>query len=163
MVEENDAITGGKNDAVQSQAGRVRVNMLQGQHSVQPMYSNLTSVQSGQGVTFVDFGFIDQQGMITLNRLMQSGEKQGGDVSAKMSCRIALSAEAAAQLANQLNQLFSRKAGISAANQKVENECDKPIQSVSDSVLSDPKTTEVSDTKKVQEKPGFRFPWSKKG
>lgn len=92
------------------QSLQVNIRMQQGEHTGQPLYSNFTSVQGGQGVVIVDFGFLDPQTINALNRLARSGEKAPDTVGARMSCRMAISVEAANSLAQQLNQLFQRKA-----------------------------------------------------
>ena len=53
----------------------------------------------------VDFGFLDPQTIQAINRLAQSGEK-AQTVYARTSCRMAISLDAAHQLAHQLNQLL---------------------------------------------------------
>ena len=97
-------------DSSTPQSLQVSIRMQQGEHTGQPLYSNFTSVQGGQGVVIVDFGFLDPQTINTLNRLARSGEKAPEAVGARMSCRMAISVDAANNLAQQLNQLFQRKA-----------------------------------------------------
>lgn len=88
---------------------KVNIRMQQGEHTGQPIYSNFTSVHGGQGVVMIDFGFLDPQTIDTLNRLARSGEKAPETVGARMSCRMAISIEAASNLTQQLNQLLQRK------------------------------------------------------
>ncbi len=109
MTEQNEAPIANKAEASGSQAMQVNVRMQQGEHTGQPLYSNFASVQGGQGIVMVDFGFLDPQTMQTLNRLVRSGEKVPDTIGARMSCRIALSIEAAHNLAHQLNQLLQKK------------------------------------------------------
>ncbi|WP_293007008.1 hypothetical protein [Nitrosomonas sp.] len=110
MTEQNEVPVANKAEAVGSQAAmQVNVRMQQGEHTGQPLYSNFASVQGGQGIVIMDFGFLDPQTMHTLNRLVRSGEKVPNTVGARMSCRIALSIEAANNLAHQLNQLLQKK------------------------------------------------------
>ncbi|MCE7913671.1 MAG: hypothetical protein DYH15_03105 [Nitrosomonas sp. PRO4] len=96
-------------DVTKSQSTQINIRMQQGEHTGQPLYSNFTSVQSGQGVIIVDFGFLDPQTIHAVNRLARSGEKIPETVGARMSCRLAISVEAANSLAQQLNQLFHKK------------------------------------------------------
>ncbi|PTQ78804.1 hypothetical protein C8R26_101120 [Nitrosomonas oligotropha] len=110
MTDNNDAQKEIKIDPVGAQPMQVNIRMQQGEHTGQPLYSNFTSVQGGQGVVIVDFGFLDPQTINALNRLARSGEKAPEAVGARMSCRMAISVEAATNLAHQLNQLFQRKA-----------------------------------------------------
>jgi hypothetical protein len=94
------------NDAAATQ---VNIRMQQGDHAAQPVYANFSSVQPGQGVVIVDFGFLDPQTIATITRLARSGEKIPDTIGARMTCRMALSVEAANNLAQQLNQLFQKK------------------------------------------------------
>lgn len=110
MTVDNDAQKENKINSSEPPAMQVNIRMQQGEHTGQPLYSNFTSVQNGQGVVIVDFGFLDPQTINALNRLARSGEKASETVGARMSCRMALSIEAANNLAQQLNQLFQRKA-----------------------------------------------------
>jgi hypothetical protein len=93
------------NDAA---AAQVNIRMQQGEHAGQPIYANFSSVQPGQGVVIVDFGFLDPQTVATITRLARSGEKMPDTIGARMACRVALSVEAANNLAQQLNQLFQK-------------------------------------------------------
>lgn len=88
---------------------QVNIRMQQGEQAGQPIYANFVSVQPGQGVVIVDFGFLDPQTISAINRLARSGEKVPDTVGARMACRMALSAESAGNLAQQLNQLFQKK------------------------------------------------------
>lgn len=165
MTEENNMSTGSGGDASQSHATQVKVSMQQSEHSGQPMYSNFTSVQGGQGVIIVDFGFLDPHTMHALSQMARSDVKPSGAISAKMSCRMAISIDAANQLALQLNQLLHKKTTMQAPvdQQKVSDQIDKTASS----------TASTSNTALVNEKNsaagtaennsgGFRFPWSRK-
>ena len=104
----------------QQHAMQVNIKMQQGEHTGQPIYSNFTTVQGGQGVVLVDFGFLDPQTINALNRMAKSGEQaQNQTVNARMSCRMAISLESAGQLTRQLNQLLQnvRKAGEQSQSQ----------------------------------------------
>ncbi|SEQ43731.1 DUF3467 domain-containing protein [Nitrosomonas ureae] len=109
MTEQNDIPIENKTEATGNQGMQVNVRMQQGEHAGQPLYSNFASIQGGQGVVIVDFGFLDPQTMNTLNQLVRSGKRVPDTVGARMSCRIALSVEAAHNLAHQLNQLLQKK------------------------------------------------------
>ncbi|SFE95316.1 DUF3467 domain-containing protein [Nitrosomonas sp. Nm166] len=91
------------------QAMQVNIKMQHGEHTGQPLYSNFASVQAGQGVVIVDFGFLDPQIIHALNRLARSGEKMPDTVNARMSSRMAISIDAASNLSQQLNQLLQKK------------------------------------------------------
>ena len=94
----------------QQHSAQVNIRMQQGEHTGQPLYANFTSVYPGQGVIMVDFGFLDPQTIAIVNKLARSGEKMPETVGARMSCRMAISHEAAQNLLLQLNQLLNRKA-----------------------------------------------------
>jgi len=110
MTDINNAQNENKADSTEPHAMQVNIRMQQGEHTGQPLYSNFTSVQGGQGVIIVDFGFLDPQTINSLNRLARSGEKAPDTVGARMSCRMAISVDAAKNLSQQLNQLLNRKA-----------------------------------------------------
>lgn len=109
MSDLNDAQKENKTDSTEPHAMQVNIRMQQGEHAGQPLYSNFTSVQSGQGVVIVDFGFLDPQTINALNRLARSGEKPPDTIGARMLCRMAISVDAARNLAQQLNQLLHSK------------------------------------------------------
>lgn len=92
----------------QPHAMQINIKMQQGEHTGQPIYSNFTAVQGAPEVVMVDFGFLDPQTIKALNQMARSGEKTQ-TVGARMSCRMAISLEAANQLAQQLNQLLHKK------------------------------------------------------
>lgn len=157
MTEKNDTPTETKSDA--GRALQVKVSMQEGEYTGQPIYSNLTSAQSGQGVVMVDFGFLDPQTMQLLNQKIASGEKISNTITAKMSCRMAVSVDAANQLSQQLNQLLglNPNAHVQAVQQK-RTEQSESVVTKSD---TDAIPKEESD-KQESGKGGFRFPWSKK-
>ncbi len=109
MTEMNNTGKENKTDTAASQSMQISIKMQQGEHTGQPLYSNFTATQAGQGVVIVDFGFVDPQTIHAVNRLARSGEKVPDTVGAKMLCRMAISIEAANSLAQQLNQLLNRK------------------------------------------------------
>lgn len=109
MTNQNDVSIENKAEATGNQTLQVNVKMQQGEHTGQALYSNVVSVQGGQGIVIVEFGFLDPQTIHTLNRLARSGEKIPDTIGARMSCRMALSIEAAHNLAHQLNQLLQKK------------------------------------------------------
>ncbi len=156
MTEKNDTLTGNEGSTSQSHTMQVKVNMQQGEHTGQPIYSNFTSVQIGQGVVIVDFGFLDPQTINSLNQMVRSGEKPSGVISAKMSCRMAISIDAANQLAQQLNQLLNKR---TAAQVPIDP------QKATDQVNKTPSNTATSDEKSStpeSNQGGFRLPWSKR-
>ena len=109
MTDMNDAQIKNKTETAGPHTMQLNIRMQQGEHTGQPLYSNFTSVQGGQGVILVDFGFLDPQTINAINRMARSSEKVPDTVGARMSCRMAISVEAANNLAQQLNQLLHRK------------------------------------------------------
>ena len=157
MTEKNDTPAETKGDA--GRALQVKVAMQGGGQTEQPVYSNLTSVQNGQGVVMVDFGFMDPQTMQLLNQKIAAGEKVSDTINAKMSCRMALGIDAAKQLSRQLNQLLGLKTNVQAAQQMQQKTIEQPEAVVSKSdTAAIPKEGDKQDIGKG----GFRFPWSKK-
>ena len=109
MTDEKETKNDNEAETTKPQSLQVGIRMQQGEHTGQPIYSNFTAVQGGQGVVFVDFGFLEPQAMQTLARMTQSGEKVPETIGARMSCRMAISADAAANLHRQLSQLLQPK------------------------------------------------------
>ena len=99
-----------KAESIGAHALQVNIRMQQGEHTGQPLYSNFTTVQAGQGVIIIDFGFLEPQTINAISRLARSGDKVPETVAARMSCRMAVSIDAASSLLQQLNQLLNRKA-----------------------------------------------------
>lgn len=154
MAEQTD--TGDKENISQPHALQVKINLQQGEQTGQPLYSNFASVQSSQGVIIVDFGFIDPQTMSAFNRTIKSNEKIPATISAKMSCRMAISIDAANQLAQQLNQLLSKK-----TNAQIPMEQQNITNQAKEKTSSDNYSNEKSSASESSQS-GFRFPWSRK-
>ncbi|PXW89615.1 hypothetical protein C8R34_10414 [Nitrosomonas sp. Nm84] len=153
MTNNSDTQAGNSADTSRQQALQINVKMQQNQHTSQPIYANFTAVQGGQRVIIVDFGFVDPQLITTLNRMARSGEKTPDTIDATMSCRIALSIEAASQLAQQLSQLFHTKPEpkASAVQQNAISDSEAPLNTMT----SDEKNISKEETQR-----GFKFPWS---
>jgi|CXWL01.1.fsa_nt_gi hypothetical protein len=156
MTEKNNMPTETKRDETQPQALQVKISMQPGEQTGQPIYSNLTSAQGGQGLVLVDFGFLEPQTMHALNRMVSSGEKLPGPINARMSCRMAISIDAANQLAQQLNLLLGQKTDLQgqAGQQNMTNQSEVSASSTA--------TAAEGNAKTESDKSGFRFPWSKK-
>ncbi|MGV8711941.1 MAG: hypothetical protein ACWA6R_05260 [Nitrosomonas sp.] len=103
MTSLNDA------DSPESPAKRINIKMHQGEHAHQLLYSNLTHVQGDHGVVIIDFGFLDPQTINAINQLAKTGDKVPDTITARLSCRMAISSEAANHLYQQLNQLMQKK------------------------------------------------------
>lgn len=109
MTDKTETHSESELESDQSQSLKVGIRMQQGEHTGQPIYSNFTAVQGGQGVVLVDFGFLDPKAMQEIARLKQSGGKVPETIGARMSSRLAISIDAAANLNRQLNQLLRPK------------------------------------------------------
>ncbi len=164
MVEKYDILTESNDGTPQShEVMQIKVNMRQGEHTAQPLYTNFTSVQAGQDVIIVNFGFLDPQTMQTINQLIRSGNNSPTAVHAKMSCRIVISIDAANQLIQQLNQALTQKSPVHASTnqQKPIDQADTAVSNKqsSDNSSSDEKSSTPKTEGNVR---GFKFPWSKK-
>ncbi len=151
-------------DAAHQSPVQVNVNMQQGEHTGQPIYSNFTTVQPGQGVVFVEFGFLDPQTINALNQMVRNKpDEKTQTVHARMSCRIAISLESASQLTLQLNQfLQSTKKMID--QQRAETPVKETVKEAAEETIKETGPEDSANTIEAEEKPkskkGFRFPWS---
>ena len=155
MVDDKNILTQDKDEMTQPATKPISIRMSPGEQTGQPIYSNFASVNAGQGVVIVDFGFLDSQNLNTLNRVTRSGEALPDAINGKMSSRMAISIDTAHHLSQQLNQLLSTKPSATVAQGQ---------QSATDSVLQASSSTAAADSQNAQksDKSGFRFPWSKK-
>lgn len=155
MVDDKNILTQDKDEMTQSATKPISIRMSPGEQTGQPIYSNFASVNAGQGVVIVDFGFLDSQNLNTLNRVTRSGEALPDAINGKMSSRMAISIDTAHHLSQQLNQLLRTKPSAAVAQGQ---------QSATDSVLQASSSTAAADSQNAQksDKSGFRFPWSKK-
>lgn len=114
MNKENDnpsnpvapAVVDASAPAQAGQAVSVAIRLQSVDHSEQPVFANFTTVQAGTGVVFIDFGFLEPQTMAILARLGQPGARVPETIGGNLACRMALSLDTTANLANQLNQLL---------------------------------------------------------
>lgn len=99
-------------DTVAASAGgsaqRVQLNLrLQpANNSEQPIFANITTVQAAPGIAFLDFGFVEPGAMSALVRTVQGGGKAPDTINGRLACRVALSPDTAAQLAQQLHDIL---------------------------------------------------------
>lgn len=119
------------------------------------MYANVATAQSNQGMSIVDFGFYDPRSLQAAVRVSRGSNKVSSVIDAHLSRRIIMTQEAAIQLAQQLNRLFT------------ENRDTKEPQS--ESVMVDTLPNEVQGSSDDQDRnllgspnSRFRFPWLKK-
>jgi len=90
--------------AVTTQRVQLGMRLQPMNNSDQPIFSNFTMVQGAPGTVFVDFGFLEPSVMPALARQVRSGGKVPEAIDGRLACRVALGLDAAAQLAQQLNQ-----------------------------------------------------------
>ena len=156
MVDEKNILTQDKDEMTQSATKPISIRMSPGEQTGQPIYSNFASVNAGQGVVIVDFGFLDSQNLNTLNRVTRSGEALPDAINGKMTSRMAVSIDAANQLAQQLNLLLGQKTDLQgqAGLQNMTNQSEVSASSTN--------TAAEGSAKPESDKSRFRFPWSKK-
>lgn len=157
MVDDKNILTQDKDEITQPATKPISVRMSPGEQTGQSIYSNFASVNGGQGVVIVDFGFLDSQNLNTLNRVTRLGETLPDAINGKMSSRMAISIDTAHHLSQQLNQLLSTKPSATVA-QSPQSAADPALQASSSSSTA---AVESQDAQK-SDKGGFRFPWSKK-
>ena len=157
MVDDKNILTQDKDEMTQPATKPISIRMSPGEQTGQPIYSNFASVNAGQGVVIVDFGFLDSQNLNTLNRVTRSGEALPDAINGKMSSRMAISIDTAHHLSQQLNQLLSKKPSATVA-QGQQSAADPLLQANSSSGAA------AVDSQNAQKsaKGSFRFPWSKK-
>jgi hypothetical protein len=71
-------------------------------HAAQPLFSNFTAVQGAPGMVFIDFGFLEPNVLPSVLRLAQDMGKVPEAVDGRLATRVVLGADAALQLAQQL-------------------------------------------------------------
>ena len=69
--------------------------------------SNVSAVQAGSGMVFIDFGFIEQQAIDEVTRAMRAGSQPSASIDGRLECRIAMGAGDIAQLVRQLQQVLA--------------------------------------------------------
>ncbi|SOD18854.1 hypothetical protein [Nitrosomonas ureae] len=156
MSDEKDIVTQDKDEMTQPATKQIGIRMLPGEHTGQPLYSNCSTVNGGQGVVLVDFGFLDPQSLNALNRMARSGEKLPDVVTVKLSSRMAISIDTAHHLSQQLNQLLGTRLSAAVTQQGQKNTNEPSMQPGSNTLGEGGLDTQKND------KSGFRFPWSKK-
>lgn len=72
----------------------------------QRLYCNFVVAQGGQGAVFMDFGFVELAALNAVIRAAQAGTNPPDNIGGQLACRVALSVDAAAQLAQQLAGLL---------------------------------------------------------
>lgn len=83
---------------------QVGIRLQPGDRAESPQFSNFSVVQGGQGMVFIDFGFLEPNALPSVIRLAQSGGKVPEAINGRLAARIVLRPDAAAQLVQQLEQ-----------------------------------------------------------
>jgi hypothetical protein len=100
--EMNSATSGAVAEAQHQFQLNIRLQPVE--HSDQPVFANFSFVQGAQGMLFLDFGFLEPSVMPSVARLARDGGKLPEMVNGKLAARVVLGLDAAAQLAQQLEQ-----------------------------------------------------------
>ena len=103
VAKETETVAAGETSAA-GQRVQLGIRLQPVNHSEQPVFSNFTVVQGAPGTVFIDFGFLEPSVMPSVARLARSGGKLPETVNGRLACRMALGLDAAAQLAQQLDQ-----------------------------------------------------------
>ena len=106
MATSDKSPAAGSSTATPDTAQRVQlgIRLQPANGSDQPIFANFSVIQGAPGTVFVDFGFLEPSVMPALARQVQSGGKVPETIDGRLACRVALGLDAAAQLAQQLNQ-----------------------------------------------------------
>ena len=148
-----------KNDDVPNQQQKkINIRMMQMDNSIQPIYSNVTSVSGNKEIVMLDFGYLDIQLIASLNQMLKSGENIPNIIDAKMTCRVALNFDAVSQLTKQLNNILEPQQTIKSGIPKAEPTASVPEKELGSSV----EVVEPLDQDPAKHShSGFKFPWSK--
>lgn len=85
---------------------QVAIELQSVDQSDQPVLANFTAVQGAPGMVFLDFGFLEPQAINKLTRQAQTGSAVPKVIRGRLACRVAMSPEAIANLAQQLKQFL---------------------------------------------------------
>lgn len=107
MDERDDKAAGGEQGGTGHTRLQLGLRLQPVDHSDQPVFANFTMVQGAPSVVFLDFGFLEPAVLPSLARLAKSGGKAPETVNGRLACRVALGADVAAQLAQQLNEYLA--------------------------------------------------------
>ena len=103
-VDKKNAANLGKADEESAHRVQLGIRLQPANHSEQPVFSNFTAVQPAPGVMFIDFDFLEPGVLPSVFRAAQSGSKLPESVNGRLATRVVLGLDAAAHLAQQLNQ-----------------------------------------------------------
>lgn len=119
MAKNQEAQPGGVDAAAASgnsgtQRVQVGIRLQPATAAEQRLYANFTVAQGGQGAIFLDFGFVEPAALNSVIRAAQAGTQTPENIGGQLACRVALSADAAAQLAQQLLALLQPRRGTAS-------------------------------------------------
>lgn len=155
---DNNAVKDKNDDVSNQQQTKINIRILQIDNTVQPIYSNVTSVSGDKKIVMLDFGYLDNQLIASLNQILKSGENTPNILDARMTCRVALNFNAVIQLIKQLNNILEPQQTIKSGAPKIESPASVPEKELGSSVEV------VAPLDQDPAKPshsGFKFPWSK--
>jgi len=155
MTHDNDIPAHTASHSSPSNISHIKISLQQSEQAGQPVYANFTSLNPSQGVVIVNFGFINSQAIQALQHKIKSGENPPAQITANMSCRVALNSNAIQQLTQQLGQLLSPPMNTPASLDQTNST--QPLQEQPSNNAPAEKTAET-----LGSPGGFRFPWSKK-
>lgn len=98
--------TADESNAQSTHTAQADIELRPVDNSDQPILANFAAVQATPGLVFLDFGFLDPQAINSFARLASSGTSERASIRGRLACRVALSGDALASLARQLNQLL---------------------------------------------------------
>lgn len=98
-------------------AHQVELRMKVTDVSSRAIVSNVTAVQTGTGMVFIDFGFVEQQAFAEMKRALRAGEAVSG-LDGRLECRVAMGVADVAQLIQQLQQVLASSRRQSAVAQE---------------------------------------------
>ncbi len=93
--------------AAETSSVQLALRLRASDRSDRAIVSNVSAVQAGSGMVFIDFGFIEQQAIDEVTRAMRAGAQTAGSIDGRLECRIAMSAGDVAQLMRQLQQVLA--------------------------------------------------------
>lgn len=103
-IDKNNSENLSKLDEHSTQRVQLGIRLQPINHSEQPVFANFSVAQAAPGMMFIDFGFLEPGVVPSALRAAQSGGKVPETVNGQLAARVVLGLDAAAQLAQQLNQ-----------------------------------------------------------
>jgi hypothetical protein len=97
-------------------------------NSDRAVVANISAVQASAGMIFLDFGFLEQQAMNEINRLIASAEHKDATIEGRLECRIAMSLDNIVQLHRQLEQVVAANKNFRTSPADPGNSADATLQ-----------------------------------